>query len=130
MRFVINMDVSDMKAAADFYQAAVGLTLNRIIGDEVAELTGGSATIYLLQKGARSDATQNGSPRGYSRHWTPIHIDFVVEDLEAAAKRALDAGAIREGGAREWSGSRWITFSDPFGHGFCLIEFAHGTYDA
>jgi hypothetical protein len=25
-------------------------------------------------------------------------------------------------------GSKCITFSDPFGHGFCLIEFAGDTY--
>ncbi len=27
-----------------------------------------------------------------------------------------------------WMGSKCITFSDPFGHGFCLIEFAGDTY--
>jgi hypothetical protein len=66
--------------------------------------------------------------RDYSRHWTPVHLDFVVADLAEAAKRANDAGAVRESECIEWNGSKCITFADPFGHGFCLIEFAQETY--
>src|SRR5258708_28395519 len=25
--------------------------------------------------------------RNYGRHWTPVHLDFVVEDLDAAVQR-------------------------------------------
>jgi hypothetical protein len=56
-----------------------------------------------------------------------VHIDFVVDDVLAAAGRAKDAGARQESECIEWRGSKCITFSDPFGHGFCLIEFANGT---
>ena len=29
----------------------------------------------------------------------------------------------------DWRGSRCVSFSDPFGHGFCFIQFEHdGTY--
>ena len=52
-----------------------------------------------------------------------MHVDFVVERVEEAAKRALAAGARQESECVEWMGSKCITFSDPFGHGFCLIEF-------
>jgi hypothetical protein len=57
-----------------------------------------------------------------------VHIDFVVDDIAAAAKQALGAGARQESGCVEWRGSKCITFADPFGHGFCLLEFAEGTY--
>ena len=61
-----------------------------------------------------------------------MHLDFVVDDLAAAAERALRAGAKQESRSSshpvEWRGSRCITFSDPFGHGFCLIEFDGETY--
>jgi predicted enzyme related to lactoylglutathione lyase len=57
-----------------------------------------------------------------------VHIDFVVDDIEKAAERVAAAGGIRESECVEWNGSKCITFSDPFGHGFCLIEFAGETY--
>jgi hypothetical protein len=57
-------------------------------------------------------------------------MDFVVDDIVKAAKQAINAGAIRESECIEWRGSKCITFSDPFGHGFCLIEFAEDTYCA
>ena len=50
----------------------------------------------------------------------------VVDDIQRAAKRAEDAEAIRESGCVERNGSRYITFSDPFGHGFCLIDSETG----
>jgi hypothetical protein len=38
-----------------------------------------------------------GDVRRYRRHWSPIHPDFAVDDLDAAAARAVAAGAMREG---------------------------------
>jgi hypothetical protein len=32
--------------------------------------------------------------RRYDRHWTPVHIDFHVDDFEAVLARALKARAI------------------------------------
>ncbi|MGX9367238.1 VOC family protein [Desulfoplanes sp. PS50] len=48
--------------------------------------------------------------------------------MEEATVRALYAGATHESECVEWNGSKCITFSDPFGHGFCLIEFVGETY--
>lgn len=126
---VINIDVPELSSAIAFYCAALGLEHSRTLDDDVAELKGASSTIYLLQKPSGSNSSGAVSAaRRYSRHWTPVHIDFVVENIEVAAKRALGAGAIRESECVEWRGSKCITFSDPFGHGFCLIEFAGETY--
>lgn len=55
-------------------------------------------------------------------------MDFVVDNMPQAIERALGAGAIRESECIEWKGSRSVTFSDPFGHGFCLIQFTKDTY--
>jgi predicted enzyme related to lactoylglutathione lyase len=129
MRMIVNIDVPDLAPAIAFYSAALGLKLNRILDDDVAELSGASSVINLLANAAGSAPT--GSPtetRRYVRHWTPVHIDFVVDDLAAAAQRAVDAGARQEGECIEWKGSRCMTFADPFGHGFCLIAFAVETY--
>lgn len=77
MRVIVNIDVPDLGPAMDFYRAALGLQLIRIIEDDVAELAGASSTIYLLQNPAGSTAA-NGHPisRHYARHWTPVHMDF------------------------------------------------------
>lgn len=128
MTVLINTDVPDLSRAITFYQEALGLKLLRILDGDVAELGGGGASIFLLLKNTDSTATIAHSQRHYSRHWTPVHLDFVVEDIMSAAKIAESAGAARESDCVEWRGSKCITFSDPFGHGFCLIELTDGTY--
>lgn len=130
MRILVNIDVPELDRAIEFYSAALGLKHSRTLDKDVAELTGASSTIYLLQKTSGSNVARTLSEaRCYSRHWTPVHIDFVVDDIEETTIRALRAGAIRESECVEWSGSKCITFSDPFGHGFCLIEFTGETYN-
>lgn len=129
MRALINIDVPDLQAAIRFYEAAVGLTLSRVIDSDVAEMAGASSVVYLLQKEAGSPANSGTAvTRSYKRHWTPVHVDFVVEDAEAASVRAVRCGAVRESECVEWRGSKCITHSDPFGNGFCFIEFENETY--
>ena len=129
MRVIVNIDVPELAPAIDFYSAALGLRLNRIIAEDVAELSGASSVIYLLRNRAGSHPVHSlPLQRHYSRHWTPGHLDFVMDDLAVAAQRALAAGAIQESECVEWQGAKCITFADPFGHGFCLIEFAGDTY--
>lgn len=131
MRVIVNIDVPELAPAIDFYCAALGLRLNRIIEEDVAELIGASSVIYLLKNAAKSVAVESHAvTRHYPRHWTPVHMDFVVDDITAATKHALAAGAMQESECVEWRGSRCITFSDPFGHGFCLIEFDGDTYNS
>ena len=85
--------------------------------------------MYLLRKPAGSLATPRSDARGFDRHWTPVHVDFVVDDIDAAVARALGAGAKRESERIDWRGSKCVSFSDPFGHGFCSIEFAGDGYE-
>ena len=129
MRVIVNIDVPDLAPAIDFYCAALGLRLSRIIEGDVAEVTGASSIIYLLQNPAGS-AAANGHAitRHYARHWTPVHMDFVIDDIESATQQALAAGAVQESECVVWRSSKCITFSDPFGHGFCLIEFEADSY--
>ena len=127
MRAIVNIDVPELQPAIEFYSKALDLQLRRIIDGDVAEMTGASSTIYLLANRASSE-TLAGSARDYRRHWTPVHIDFVVNHIGHATTQALAAGAVREGECVVWRGSKCITFADPFGHGFCLIEFEKGTY--
>ena len=129
MNLLINIDVPDLDSAIDFYSKAFGLSLNRMLHD-VAELTGASSTIYLLKKDEGSTCSKNtNQTRNYQRHWTPIHFDIVVDDIWQATERVVSAGATIETECSDWRQSKCITFSDPFGHGFCLIEFERDTYN-
>ncbi len=126
---LINIDVDDIDRAESFYARAFGLTVGRRLGPEVVELLGAEAPLYLLAKPGGSRATAGGQRRDYRRHWTPVHLDFVVEDLDAALARALEAGAGLEGEIREHDWGRIAALADPFGHGICLLQFKGRGYD-
>ncbi len=128
--FIVNLDVPDLAAAEIFYTAAFDLRVGRRLGPGALELLGGPTPLYLLQSDAGSAATDDGDVRDYERHWTPVHLDWVVADIDAALARAVAAGAALEHPIRE---RRWGTIavlSDPFGHGFCLIQFSDAGYNA
>lgn len=128
---LLNIDVPDMTAAVQFYTSALGLTVGRRFDADFVELLGSSAPIYLLKKDAgTSIGPAGGDTRRYERHWSPIHPDFLVEDMDAAIARAVDAGAVQEGETRDAAYGKLAMFADPFGHGFCLIEFNEEGYDA
>lgn len=128
MRLLLNLDVSDLATAETFYAAAFGLRPARRLGGGVLELTGAQVPVYLLRKPAGSVGA-GGSVRDYARHWTPLHVDVVVDDLDAALARALAAGAIQEGAIREAAWGRIVQLADPFGHGWCLLQFLGRGYD-
>jgi uncharacterized glyoxalase superfamily protein PhnB len=71
-----------------------------------------------------------GDLRRYSRHWTPVHPDIVVENVDAAVKQAVAAGAKLEVPAADAAYGRIAMLADPFGHGFCLLQFNERGYDA
>ncbi|HEV7490313.1 MAG TPA: VOC family protein [Rhodanobacteraceae bacterium] len=130
LTMLANIDVDDIARAETFYVEALGLEVGRRFGDSGVELIGASSPIYLLRKAAGSvagDATMQ--MRDYRRHWTPVHLDFVVDDLAGALARARAAGATLEGEPRTATWGRIATLADPFGHGFCLIEFRNRGYD-
>ena len=130
-RVLINIDVDDLVRAEAFYTAAFGLRAGRRFGAGGVELLGAEAPLYLLAKSAGS-APHHGAAavRDYARHWTPVHLDFAVDDLDAAMRVVLAAGALAEGDVRESAWGRIAMFADPCGHGFCLIEFSARGYDA
>jgi predicted enzyme related to lactoylglutathione lyase len=131
MQFVINIDVGDLAQAGRFYTAAFGLTIGRRLGGIAVELLGGPAPIFLLAKPAGTQAAPSTTQlRTYERHWTPVHLDFVVDDIDAALVRALDAGARLEQPVGSHSWGKLALLADPFGHGFCLVQFAARGYDA
>ena len=127
---LVNIDVPDLAAGVAFYTEALGLARGRS-WDGLAELTGRAVPIFLIEKQAgTSIGPDGGDTRRYSRHWCPIHPDFAVDDLDAAIMRVEQAGAVREGDVMDLPYGRQAMFADPFGNGFCLIQFNKDGYDA
>ena len=126
---LVNIDVPDLEKAERFYCDAFGLRSARRFEGAV-ELLGSSAPIYLLAKQAGTRATQiTAQVRDYERHWTPVHLDFVVSDLPHAIAKALAAGAVMERVATTHAWGRIALLADPFGNGFCLLQFHGRGYD-
>ena len=119
----ISIDVPDLDEAIRFYVGAFGFSKSSQPAPGVAVLRAGSADICLLEKRAGSRAsTRTAETRHYERHWTPVHLDIHVDDLEVALAKALAAGATREQVFENPEHGSVAFCSDPFGHGFCLIE--------
>ncbi len=129
MRILLNLDAPDLDAARHLYRHAFGLEAGRRFGDAALELLGAAAPIYLLRQPDGS-AAATGCKRDYRRHWTPLHLDVVVDDLDTALPRAVDAGLLAEGPVRDTSWGRIVRLADPFGHGWCLLQFSARGYDA
>lgn len=130
MDLLVNIDVDDLDKAVDFYRSAFKLKVGRRFGDFGVEMLGHSAPIYLLAKGAGTPASHSSHQlRSYTRHWTPIHLDFVVDDIEDAVEKAITAGAELEKPIFTDGWGKLALMADPFGHGFCFVQFLGQGYD-
>ncbi len=131
MDLLINIDVNDLAAAERFYTTAFDLRVGRRLGAGVVELLGAAAPIYLIQApGGTAPTPDAARRRDYARHWTPVHLDLVVEDVDAAVALAVAAGAALESPAQSHDWGRIAGLADPWGHGFCLLRFSERGYDA
>lgn len=94
----ICIDVDDMERAIAFYTTGLGLRRGRRFDEGWVELTAGPVPVDLLRRPAGTPANPrpDAPARAYGRHWTPVHLDLVVDDLEDAGARAERAGAVRE----------------------------------
>ncbi|OAR27678.1 glyoxalase [Streptomyces sp. ERV7] len=112
----ITLDCPDPLALAAFYQKATGLEPHPKSDAEFAGLTGADGLFLGFQ---RVDAHQ-------APHWPDqavpqqMHLDFQVDDLDAAEARLLELGAGRP--EYQPGGERWRVLTDPAGHPFCLVR--------
>ena len=130
MDLLVNLDVDDLDKAIHFYSSAFALKVGRRFGAVGVEMLGSTAPIYLLVKSAGTPAADTTQQlRNYRRHWTPAHLDFVVEEIEPAVERALSAGARLEQPIATHKWGKLALMADPFGHGFCFVQFVGRGYD-
>lgn len=118
----VSIDVPELGSAVRFYTEGLGLKIKREQTEGMAILQTMNLDVYLLKKANGTQACGKSEVwRTYSRHWTPVHLDFIVSDLSPALERAVAAGAKHEGGDNgDWGEIAYCT--DPFGNGFCLIK--------
>jgi predicted enzyme related to lactoylglutathione lyase len=125
------VDVPDLARGMAFYEAALGLSVVRRKEPHWAELAGAPCPIDLLcNPGGSNPLVTETAIRSYDRHWTPVHLDFVVDDLDAAVARAEAAGARLERPIVSRGWGRMANLADPFGHGLCLLQLSERGYDA
>lgn len=127
---LVNIDVPDLQAGISFYRNGLGLRFARLLTEQVAELFLGEVAVYLLKReeGSRACSTHSAQ-RSYARHWTPVHLDFVVDDIDQAVEQAVRFGAKVDTPITAHAWGKIAVLADPFGNGFCLIAFAGRGYD-
>jgi predicted enzyme related to lactoylglutathione lyase len=125
------IEVSDAARGIDFYCEGLGLTLKRRLSSTWIELAGANCPIYLLaDRPAVADLGSTTAVRSYERHWTPVHLDFVVPDLDTTVSRLTARGGSLDRDVKVREYGRIANMADPFGNGFDLIEFSGSGYDA
>jgi predicted enzyme related to lactoylglutathione lyase len=118
----ITIDVPDLAAGIAFYGAVFGYAEVARPVPVYAVVEGPQGRIGLMEKSSGSRPTPASGPvRDYARHWTPVHLDFHVDDLEAVLARLVAAGGTVEQ-RHTAPGRPGVAFcADPFGHGFCIL---------
>ena len=125
------IEVTELSAGIDFYCRGLGLALKRRLSPSWVELAGANLPIFLLAN--RPPVAELGSKqavRNFDRHWTPVHLDFIVEDLDQMVARLIPLGASLDRDIKIREYGRIANMADPFGNGFDLIEFTGRGYDA
>jgi len=122
MKYSVSIDVPSLDEGLKFYRDALGLKEVARPVPTYAVLKCGHSEIGLFEKPAGSKPAKDSDDlRRYERHWTPVHIDFHVDDFEGVLAKAVNAGAKCEQ-RHEVKGRPPIAFcSDPFGNGFCVV---------
>ncbi|MFJ9738335.1 VOC family protein [Streptomyces sp. NPDC101166] len=110
----ITLDCPDPPALAAFYAHATGLPLHHASGEDFAGLVGEGGLLLGFQR------VDDYEPPRWPGQSVPqqIHLDFAVDDLDAAEQRLSQLGAARP--ESQPGGDRWRILTDPAGHPFCL----------
>jgi len=122
IKITISIDVSNLKQAETFYVEALGCKKVRDQGSDMIVLSADNCKIYLLEREAGTSPLPSGDiVRDYKRHWTPVHLDFLTENINELVEKVIQAGGFHEGGeSGDWGAIAYC--ADPFGNGFCVIN--------
>ena len=82
------IEVTDLDHGTEFYCGGLGHTHKRQLGPRWVELAGANLPVFLLAD--RPAIAQLGVTkvlRDFGRHWTPVHLDFIVTKLDEMVGR-------------------------------------------
>ena len=114
---LVVIDCPDAVALGDFYAALLGVG--------VKDSDPGWVTLEAERPGMPALAFQrvdDYTPPQWpdQAHPQQVHLDIDVPDFAAAEARALELGA-KPASDVHGSTEPWRTYTDPFGHPFCLV---------
>jgi predicted enzyme related to lactoylglutathione lyase len=104
--FIIDCQTDDLDHAAEFWGAALGMT--------VRELSAEEAALYK-----KLDDTQHGLHIEVQKvsHPSRVHLDIETDDIEAEVRRLETLGAKRIQAVQGW----WV-MQAPTGQRFCVVQ--------
>lgn len=122
IKISVSIDVSNLKLAESFYIEALGCKKLRDQDPDMVVLATENCDIYLQEKEpGTKPILSNEVVRDYKRHWTPVHLDFLTENVDEIVEKITKLGGLREGGeSGDWGSIAYC--ADPFGNGFCVIN--------
>ncbi|QDO96755.1 VOC family protein [Ferrovibrio terrae] len=124
------IEVTTAEDGIAFYCDGLGLKLKRQYSQRWIELAGANTPVFLLaSRTPTADLGDRMVERNYDRHWTPVHLDFVVDDLDTVLARLLERGGRLDRPVKSRDYGRIANMADPFGNGFDLIEFSGSGYE-
>ncbi len=115
-----SIDVPELEAGVLFYTRVFGFVEKARPFATMAVLDAGNATVCIHEKRAGSSPSPgNVDARRYTRHWTPVHLDVHVPDVDAVVRQVIALGGHVE---QSFDRPKPTAFcADPFGNGFCVL---------
>ncbi|MCA9680228.1 MAG: VOC family protein [Kofleriaceae bacterium] len=122
-RVHVSIDVPDLDAGLRFYGDVFGFVETARPFPTMAIVDANNVIVCMHAKPAGTRSSLAGADeRRYARHWTPVHLDLHVADLDAVLDRVRAGGGAVEQEFRTQGPMPTAFCSDPFGNGFCVIE--------
>lgn len=112
---MLTLDAAETAPLAHFWEAVLGWPVVALT-EEYAMLQGPSNALGI---GRIPDYRAPSWPDDGHKQY---HLDLAVEDVEAAAARCVELGAVR---VDPQPGETWVVLQDPAGHPFCLTDTAN-----
>lgn len=107
----VTIDANDPERLAAFWSEILGTEVaRRVDGGRFVFLDRADGTLLCFQRVPEPKAGKNR-----------VHLDLVVEDLEAATERIVALGASWDGFDRAIEDDRWRTLRDPEGNEFDIF---------
>lgn len=103
--FIIDCKTTDLKGAAEFWSAALGMEMRGLAGEE--------GDNYIRLVGQREPLHIEVQTVD---HESRVHLDIGADDIEAEASRLEKLGAKRVAKVRDW-----IVMQAPTGQRFCVV---------